>query len=264
MHRHVGKVPYQRVPMIEVKGLSKHYSVRKKIFKAVENASFSIQKGEILGLVGESGSGKSTLGKMLLRLIPPTKGQILLNGEDITQKNKKRLCRRIQMIFQDPYSSLNPKFNIEQILKEPTLIHGLPSRVDELLDLVGLPKVSKRKYPHEFSGGQRQRVCIARAIALNPDFLVCDEPISSLDISMQAQIVNLLLQLKRELQLTMLFIGHDLCMVRYISDRIAVMKEGEIVEIGDADQIYLNPKSPYTRLLLSSALYNSSYAPSMP
>lgn len=238
--------------MIEVRNLSKHFVIQKKILTAVNRVSFSIHKGEILGLVGESGSGKSTLGKMLLRLIPSTQGQILFDGEDITQKREKRLCKRMQMIFQDPFSSLNPKLNIQQILEEPTSIHNLPNRVDELLDLVRLPLASKNKYPHEFSGGQRQRICIARSIALNPDFIVCDEPISSLDISIQAQIVNLLLQLKKELKLTLLFIGHDLCMVRYISDRIAVMKNGTIVEIDEAEKLCTQPKHPYTQQLLSS------------
>lgn len=233
--------------MLEVKALSKNFRLA-----AVKNVSFTLQKGEILGLVGESGSGKSTLGKMLLRLIPSSSGKIFLDGEEITQKKEKRLARRMQMIFQDPYSSLNPRMNVDNILGEPTKIHALPNRVDELLDLVGLPLTAKKKYPHEFSGGQRQRIGIARALALNPDFIVCDEPISSLDISIQAQIVNLLLELKKELKLTFLFIAHDISMVRFISNRIAVMKQGEIVEINDAETLYAEPQHPYTKLLLSS------------
>ena len=233
--------------MIEVKHLSKQY--RKEIF-AVRDVSFAIEKGEVLGLVGESGSGKSTLGKMILRLIPPTSGHIFFEGEDITYKRDKTLCRSIQIIFQDPYSSLNPRLNVERLIAEPTRIHSLPDRVDELLDLVGLPRHAKKLYPHEFSGGQRQRIGIARALALNPKFLVCDEPISSLDISIQAQIVNLLMKLKNELGLTLLFIAHDLSMVRYVSDRVAVMKQGMIVEMGETEALYTKAEHPYTQLLL--------------
>lgn len=218
----------------------------------MKEVSFSIEQGEILGLVGESGSGKSTLGKMLMRLIEPSSGQIFLDGLEITQSRSKKLCRRMQMIFQDPSASLNPRMTVADIIEEPFKIHGLPSTVDHLLELVGLPKDAKRRYPHEFSGGQKQRIGIARALALKPDFLICDEPISALDVSIQAQIINLLLDLQKELGLTYLFISHDLSMVRYISDRIAVMRAGEIVEIGDADLIYTNPRHPYTQKLLSS------------
>lgn len=239
--------------MIELRHLSKRFQLGNKVLSAVNDVSLKIETGEVLGLVGESGSGKSTLGKMLLRLIPSSSGQILFEGEDIThKKNDKTLYRKIQMIFQDPYSSLNPSLSVENIIKEPTRIHSLPDRVDELLDLVGLPTSAKTQYPHEFSGGQRQRIGIARALALNPKFLVCDEPISSLDISIQAQIVNLLIKLKNELQLTLLFIAHDLSMVRYVSDRVAVMKEGVILEINEAESLYANPQHPYTKLLLSS------------
>ena len=238
--------------MIEVKRLTKVYKQGKRPFFAVKEVSFSLKKGEILGLVGESGSGKSTLGKMLLRLIPPTSGQIFLDGEEIAHNREKRLCRRMQMIFQDPSASLNPRMTVGAIIEEPFKIHGLTGSVDELLDLVGLPKESKRRYPHEFSGGQKQRIGIARALALKPDFLICDEPISALDVSIQAQIVNLLLDLQKELNLTYLFISHDLSMVRYVSNRIAVMQQGEIVEIGPADTIYSAPQHPYTQKLLSS------------
>lgn len=236
--------------MIEVKHLSKIYKVGKtKLLKAVDDVSFHIDRGEILGLVGESGSGKSTLGRMLLGLIEPTSGEIYFEG----QRKIGLMPRKMQMIFQDPYSSLNPRMTIGTIIAEPTKIHGLPSRVDELLNLVGLPREAKSRYPHEFSGGQRQRVGIARALALNPEFLICDEPISALDVSIQAQIVNLLLRLKNELGLTILFIAHDLAMVRYISTRVAVMHHGKIVELKETDGLFTHPQHPYTQVLLESS-----------
>ena len=213
--------------MIEARNLCKQFLLKKTLFHAVKDVSFTIERGEILGLVGKSGSGKSTLGKLLLRLIEPTSGSIFFQGEDITHKKDKRLCKKIQMIFQDPASSLNPRMTIEKTLNEPTYIHKLPSRVDELLDLVGLSRNMKNRYPHEFSGGQKQRIAIARSLALQPEFIVCDEPISSLDASTQMQIVQLLLQLQKELQLTLLFISHDMDVVRYISNRIAVMDDGK-------------------------------------
>lgn len=184
-------------PFLRVRNLTKIYSVGKKPLKAVDGVDLEIEQGETLGLVGESGCGKSTLGKMLLGLIPQSEGRIFLEGEEIAGKRDKTLCRKMQMIFQDPYASLNPRMPIGEIIGEPLKIHHLPDRVDELLDLVGLPRVSKNRFPHEFSGGQRQRVGIARALALNPDFLVCDEPISALDVSIQAQIVNLLIRLQK-------------------------------------------------------------------
>lgn len=237
--------------MIEVKNLSKIFSLSKaKEFKAVDSVSFNIKKGEVLGLVGQSGSGKSTLAKMILGLTPPTSGKIYFENFEKTTL----LPRKIQMIFQDPYSSLNPRMSVEKILSEPTKIHRLPSRVDELLDLVGLPLSSKKRYPHEFSGGQRQRIGIARALALNPEFLICDEPISALDVSIQAQIINLLQSLQKDLGLTLLFIAHDLAMVRYLSDRIAVMHQGKIVEWEETNQLFLSPKAPYTQELLKSLL----------
>ena len=238
--------------LITVKNLKKVYVQGKNELVAVDGVSFEIKKGETLGLVGESGCGKSTLGKMLLRLVPPTSGQILFEGKDITKNRDRALCRRMQMIFQDPFASLNPRMSVGDILNEPLQIHGLPDRVDELLDLVGLPLFSKSRFPHEFSGGQRQRIGIARALALNPDFIVCDEPISALDVSIQAQIVNLLIRLQKELNLTYLFIAHDLAMVRYLSTRVAVMHFGKIVEIGPSEQVFSAPQHPYTQILLSS------------
>lgn len=238
--------------MIEAKNLTKTYRLGKQSIHAVKNVSLSIAKGEILGLVGESGSGKSTLAKMLMRLIEPSEGQIYFQGEEIARSKDRSLCRKMQMIFQDPFSSLNPRMTVGDLIAEPARIHRLPERVDELLDLVNLPKTSKGRYPHEFSGGQRQRIGIARALSLSPEFLVCDEPISALDVSIQAQIVNLLLRLQKELGLTYLFISHDLAMVRYVSTRIAVMHRGEIVEMGEAEALYREPQHIYTQLLLSS------------
>jgi oligopeptide transport system ATP-binding protein len=208
--------------MIEVKNVTKTY----KVGKALDGVSLTIEKGTIFGLIGESGSGKSTLGKIILGLLAPTSGEVFFHGEKVTHPMPKKM----QMIFQDPYSSLNPRMSIGSILAEPTQIHSLPNRVDELLDLVHLPRDAKTRYPHEFSGGQRQRIGIARALALNPEFLICDEPISALDVSIQAQIVNLLLRLQKELGLTILFIAHDLAMVRYVSDQMAVMQRGKIGE----------------------------------
>lgn len=237
--------------MIEVRNLTKIYALgKKKVLKAVDDVSLIIERGETLGLVGESGSGKSTLGRLLLGLISPSSGEIFYQSQRI----KGLLPRKMQMIFQDPYSSLNPRMSVGAILEEPTKIHRLPSRVDELLDLVGLPRTAKYRYPHEFSGGQRQRVGIARAIALNPEFLICDEPISALDVSIQAQIVNLLQRLQKELGLTILFIAHDLAMVRYLSNRVAVMHQGKLVEVGETDELFAHPRHPYTQILLSSIL----------
>lgn len=234
-------------PMIEVKNLTKVYKIdKKKLLTAVDQVNLTIEKGETIGLVGESGSGKSTLGRMILGLTLPTSGEIYFEGE----KKTTLLPRRMQMIFQDPYSSLNPRMTVQAILAEPTKIHGLEERVDELLELVGLPLEAKKRYPHEFSGGQRQRIGIARALALNPDFLICDEPISALDVSIQAQIVNLLQRLQKELGLTILFIAHDLAMVHYLSTRVAVMHQGQIVEVGNAEELFAHPRHPYTQTLL--------------
>ena len=244
--------------------------------RAVDDVSLDINSGETLGLVGESGSGKSTLGRLILRLIEPTSGEIMLEGRDLLSAGKgemRRIRRDLQIIFQDPFASLDPRFRVEDIIAEPLHIHGLdrgdPStghvqakseparnrirnRVRELLRAVGLDESAVRRYPHEFSGGQRQRIGIARALALRPKFIVCDEPVSALDVSVGAQIVNLLAQLQREFGLTYLFISHSMPVVRYLSTRIAVMRRGKIVEIGDIERITAQPSHPYTRSLLEA------------
>lgn len=248
--------------LVEVKGLKCYFgSSSKQVVKAVDDISFEIFEGETFGLVGESGSGKSTTGRSILRLNNATDGQILFDGKEIPTKTKdlKDFRKQAQMIFQDPYASLNGRMKVRDIIAEGMDIHGIvktraerDAKVNELLKMVGLNPEHANRYPHEFSGGQRQRIGIARALAVNPRFIVCDEPISALDVSIQAQIVNLLKKLQKEQQLTYLFIAHDLSMVKYISDRIAVMYQGKIVELGTADAVYHQPFHPYTKSLLSA------------
>ena len=248
--------------LVEVKGLKCYFgSSSKQIVKAVDDISFEIFEGETFGLVGESGSGKSTTGRSIVRLNDATDGQILFDGKEIPTKTKdlKDFRKQAQMIFQDPYASLNGRMKVRDIIAEGMDIHGIVKtraerdvKVNELLKMVGLNPEHANRYPHEFSGGQRQRIGIARALAVNPRFIVCDEPISALDVSIQAQIVNLLKKLQKEQQLTYLFIAHDLSMVKYISDRIAVMYQGKIVELGTADAVYHQPFHPYTKSLLSA------------
>ena len=248
--------------LVEVKGLKCYFgSSSKQVVKAVDDISFEIFEGETFGLVGESGSGKSTTGRSILRLNDATDGQILFDGKEIPTKTKdlKDFRKQAQMIFQDPYASLNGRMKVRDIIAEGMDIHGIVKtraerdvKVNELLKMVGLNPEHANRYPHEFSGGQRQRIGIARALAVKPRFIVCDEPISALDVSIQAQIVNLLKKLQKEQQLTYLFIAHDLSMVKYISDRIAVMYQGKIVELGTADAVYHQPFHPYTKSLLSA------------
>jgi len=253
----------ERKKLVEVKHLKQYFGSKKNVVKAIDDISFEIFEGETFGLVGESGSGKSTTGRALLRLYKPTDGEILFEGKDIANLKKgKELLefrKEAQMIFQDPYASLDGRMKVRDIIAEGIDIHGLAktaeerdAMVDELLEIVGLNKEHANRYPHEFSGGQRQRIGIARALAVNPKFIVCDEAISALDVSIQAQIVNLLKRLQKEIGLTYLFIAHDLSMVKYISDRIAVMYRGRIVEMGSADCVYNNPQHPYTKSLLSA------------
>lgn len=249
--------------LVEVKHLKQYFGTKNNVVKAIDDISFDIVEGETFGLVGESGSGKSTTGRALLRLYQPTDGEILFEGKDIATLTKgKELLefrKEAQMIFQDPYASLDSRMKVRDIIAEGIDIHHLASTkeernqmVDELLETVGLNREHANRYPHEFSGGQRQRIGIARALALNPKFIVCDEAISALDVSIQAQIVNLLKKLQKEKGLTYLFIAHDLSMVKYISDRIAVMYRGRIVEMGSAECVYTNPQHAYTKSLLSA------------
>lgn len=250
--------------LLKIEHLKKYFPVKKGILKAVDGVSFSIEEKQTLGLVGESGCGKSTIGKTLIRLYEPSGGKVTFNDVDLATLNKKEMHHKrkdIQMIFQDPYSSLNPRMTTEEIIKEPLIIHKVFSsnaeakkRVQELLSLVGLQKEHANRFPHEFSGGQRQRIGIARALALNPKFIVCDEPIAALDVSIQAQIINLLKSLQETMGLTYLFISHDLAMVKHLCTKVAVMYLGQIVEIAESDELYKNPKHPYTEALLSAVL----------
>ncbi|MBP3965353.1 ABC transporter ATP-binding protein [Paenibacillus lignilyticus] len=254
--------------LVEVRGLKKHFTKSTdvwgrptEVLKAVDGVSFGIKRGETFGLVGESGSGKSTVGRCLLRLYDYTAGEVHFDGHELSSLGERQLKpfrRRIQSIFQDPYSSLNPGMNVLELIGEPMDIHGLhrgaerKDAVAALLERVGLKREHLLRYPHEFSGGQRQRISIARALSVRPDFVVCDEPISALDVSVQAQVINMLEDLQQEFGLTYLFIAHDLSMVRHISDRIGVMYGGRLVEVASSEELYENPLHPYTKALLSS------------
>ncbi|OZQ60873.1 peptide ABC transporter substrate-binding protein [Paenibacillus sp. VTT E-133280] len=256
--------------LVDVNNLKKHFSKGKdmwgrdtSVLKAVDGVSFQIRQGETFGLVGESGSGKSTVGRCLLRLYDYTDGEVSFDGQPLSKLGEKQLKpfrRRIQSIFQDPYSSLNPSLNVLDLISEPMKIHGIhegderKEAVAALLEKVGLKREHLYRFPHEFSGGQRQRISIARALSVKPEFVVCDEPISALDVSVQAQVVNMLEDLQSEFGLTYLFVAHDLSMVRHISDRIGVMYGGRLVEVAESDELYENPIHPYTKALLSSIL----------
>src|SRR5712691_11758668 len=265
------------MPLVEVSHLVKHFGRGKGLFrsgtvvKAVDDVSFAIDEGETFGLVGESGSGKTTTGRCTLRLVEPTSGEVRIRGENVLDfsSSRLRLARReMQIVFQDPYSSLNPRMRVRQIVEEPLIIHRLgdrPARRDrvaELFGLVGLDPAHLERYPHEFSGGQRQRIGLARALALNPSFVILDEPVSALDVSIQAQVVNLLMDLQRRLSLTYLFIAHDLRLVEHICNRMAVMYLGKIVEMGSAAALFAAPQHPYTRALLSAIPVPDPDAPS--
>lgn len=248
-------------PLVQVKNLCKYFQVsRTGTLKAVDDVSFVIEKGETVSLVGESGCGKSTTGRCMIRLYEPTKGQVIYDGKDITKLSKeeqKEFCRKVQMIFQNPYASLNPRMTVKEIVGEGLKQHGMPrEEVDEkvagLLETVGLNKDHMSRFPHEFSGGQRQRIGIARALSVDPEFIICDEPISALDVSIQAQVINMLKNLQETLGLTYLFIAHDLSVVKYISDRVVVMYLGTVVETAETEELYANPTHPYTQALLSA------------
>jgi oligopeptide transport system ATP-binding protein len=255
--------------LLQVKGLSKHFPIRSGVLfertvdalRAVDDVSFEIAEGETLGLVGESGSGKSTTGYCILQLLKPTEGAITFMGTELTalgREEMRRMRRELQIVFQDPYASLDPRMTVGNIVAEPLVVHSIGtrrdrrSRVRELLDVVGFNPGFTNRYPHEFSGGQRQRIGIARALALSPKLIVCDEPVSALDVSIQAQILNLLKDLQRDFGLTYLFIAHDLAVVRSMSDRIAVMNRGKLVEVGPAEEVYTKPREDYTKALLSA------------
>jgi oligopeptide transport system ATP-binding protein len=255
--------------LLEVTDLHKHFPIKEGLLierkvgevKAVDGVSFAIKPGETLGLVGESGSGKSTTGYCILQLLKPTSGSVKFEGVELTELGReelRKMRREMQIVFQDPYSSLDPRMTVGDIVGEPLIVHGIGTRRDrsirirELLDVVGFNPSFTNRYPHEFSGGQRQRIGIARALALSPKLIVCDEPVSALDVSIQAQILNLLKDLQQDFGLTYLFVAHDLAVVRTMSDRIAVMNKGQLVEIGPAEEVYTNPQNDYTKALLSA------------
>ncbi|HYG42123.1 MAG TPA: ABC transporter ATP-binding protein [Bordetella sp.] len=265
--------PLSAEPLLRVQGLTVHFPTgsgrRGQVVRAVDDVSFDVPRKAIVGLVGESGSGKTTTGRALLRLFAPTAGRILFDGTDITALNEARMLpwrRRMQIVFQDPYASLNPRMNVAEILGEALDTHGLAqtrraARIGELLERVGLHADHRRRYPHEFSGGQRQRIGIARALAVEPDFIVADEPVSALDVSVQAQVLNLLQDLQRDLGLTMLFVAHDLAVVDYLCDEVVVMYLGRVMERGPTRRVYGSPRHPYTRALLSAAPVPDPRAP---
>lgn len=255
-------------PLLKVDNLTKYFPIQKGIFprvsaqvKAVDGISLDVQEGEILGLVGESGCGKSTTGRLIVRLLEPTLGRVIFKGQDIThlgESGLRPLRKQMQMVFQDPYASLNPRMTVGDIIAEPPLVNGLASgkelrdKVHTLLETVGMSSSHATRYPHEFSGGQRQRIGIARALSVNPSLIICDEPVSALDVSIQAQVINLLEELQSNFKLTLIFISHDLSVVKHISDRVAVMYLGKIVELTDYRRLYSNPQHPYTQALLSA------------
>lgn len=254
--------------LLEVKGLKKYFPITGGILgrkqgevKAVDDVSFYVKKGETLGIVGESGCGKSTTGRLLMRLIEASDGSIIFEDKEITQMSKaelRKIRRDIQMVFQDPYASLNPRHSIEQILEEPLIVHGIGSkedrrkRVQEMLEVVGLSSYHAKRYPHQFSGGQRQRIGIARALMTKPKLIIADEPVSALDVSIQAQVLNLMKDIQKEFQLTYIFIAHDLGVVRHVSDRVGVMYLGRLIELTESEELYENPLHPYTKALLSA------------
>lgn len=251
----------EKQPLVQVKDVCKYFHVGKSAdLKAVDHVSFDIYKGETVGLVGESGCGKSTMGRCMIRLYDPTSGKVLYEGKDITKLSKeeqKQFCQKVQMIFQNPYASLNSRMTVKEIVGEGLIQHGMPkkeadAKVQKLLETVGLNKDHMSRFPHEFSGGQRQRIGIARALSVDPDFIICDEPISALDVSVQAQVINMLKELQEERGLTYLFIAHDLSVVKYISDRVIVMYLGTVVETAETEELYNNTLHPYTKALLSA------------
>jgi oligopeptide/dipeptide ABC transporter ATP-binding protein len=264
----MSEITQVETPLLEVKGLKKYFPFKQGMFsrkighvRAVDGLDFFVKRGETLGIVGESGCGKSTTGQLILQLLEPTEGEIWFEGKDMTklgQEEMRQMRKNLQIIFQDPYSSLNPRMKVEDIIAEPLKVHGMNNPIEikeavaELLSVVGLGEHHMKRHPHEFSGGQRQRIGIARALALKPKLIVCDEPVSALDVSIQAQILNLLKKLQKEYQLTYIFIAHGLPAVKHISDRIAVMYLGKIVELAQRDQLFAHPLHPYTEALLSA------------